>query len=468
MSQIKFGTDGWRAIIGEDFTPENIIRVLQAFCDLYAQSGNKLIFVGYDRRNQSPESARLVARVLAHNGFKVRLAKSFCPTPCVSWLVKTSSALAGVMVTASHNPPTWNGIKFKESYGGAASPEYTNQIEEQILTNGDKKTDYPAFETLLSEGQIRYFDPDDTYITYLREFINVDAIRRAGLKIAVDPLYGAGTHYIAKVLQIPVTEIHTEADTNFGGLNPEPIEKNLGELMDLVKREHLTVGLATDGDADRIGAVDEHGQYVNSHQIFALLLKHHVEYRKLTGAVVKSVSATQWIDRLCRKYGLELVETPIGFKYISKELQARDALMGGEESGGISLREHVHERDGVLNGLLLLEMMALHGKTLGGLLEDVYREHGRFCFERVDYHIDRKRIDEADAKIHKQELKEVLGVEIRAYNTLDGVKLIFADDSWVLVRASGTEPLLRTYAEATSPERVKGLLRFARDYLNLG
>lgn len=467
MSPIKFGTDGWRAIIDQDFTPQNITKVIQAFCDLYANDKNKLVFVGHDRRLKSPESAKLVAQVLAHNGFDVRLAKSFCPTPCVSWLVKNNHGLAGVMVTASHNPPAWNGIKFKESYGGAASPEYTDRIEKQIELNGDKKITCRSFDDLLRDKRIEYLDPDATYVTYLREFINVVAIRRAGFKIAVDPLFGAGTNYIAKVLQIPITEIHTEADTNFGGLNPEPIDKNLAELMNLIKRDKLTVGLATDGDADRIGAVDEKGNYVNSHQIFALLLKHHVEYRKLRGAVVKSVSATQWIDKLCTKYGLEIIETPIGFKHISKELQARDALMGGEESGGISLREHVHERDGVLNGLMLLEMMALHGKTLGELLEDLYKEHGRFCFERVDYHIDRARIDSADTKIRRKDLREVLGVAVKSYNTLDGIKVLFADDSWLLVRASGTEPLLRTYAEAHSLERVQGLLKFAGEYLQL-
>lgn len=468
MTDIKFGTDGWRAIIGKDFTPQNITKVMQAFCDLNAGDKNRPVFVGFDRRNQSPESAQLVACVLAHNGFDVRLAKKYCPTPCVSWMVKNNGGLAGIMVTASHNPPAWNGIKFKESYGGAASPEYTDRIENRIRANGDKTVTGKSFDALLSSGQIRYFDPETTYVSYLREFIQVDLIRKAGFKIAVDPLFGAGTNYIANVLQIPVTELHTEADTNFGGLNPEPIEKNLCELMTLVTQSQLTVGLATDGDADRIGAVDEEGHYVNSHQIFALLLKHHVEYRKLKGAVVKSVSATQWIDRLCAKYGLELVETPIGFKHISKELKARDALMGGEESGGISLREHVHERDGVLNGLLLLEMMALHGKTLGGLLKDLYREHGHFCFERVDYHIDRARIDFADAKMRQKDLKEVQGVAVKSYNMLDGIKVQFEDNSWLLVRASGTEPLLRTYAEATSKDRVLGLLDFARGYLQLG
>ena len=468
MSQIKFGTDGWRAVIGKDFIPENIKRIIQAFCDLNRLEKNRLVFIGYDRRRESDVSARLVAQVLAHNGFEVRLAQGFCPTPCVSWLVKTQEALAGVMVTASHNPPQWNGIKFKESYGGAASPEYTGRIEDQIQKNGDRILSYPSFEELQKSGSIHFFDPDETYVAHLKKFVDVALIRKAGYKIAVDPLFGAGTNYIAKVLGIPVTEIHSAADYNFGGLNPEPIEKNLGELIKLVPEQGLDIGLATDGDADRIGAVDEKGEYVNSHQIFALLLKHHVEYRKLRGKVVKSVSATQWIDRLCTKYNLETIETPIGFKYISKVLREQDALMGGEESGGISLREHVHERDGVINGLFLLEMMALHGKTLRGLLEDLYQEVGRFYFERVDYHIDRARIDVADAKMRRLELKEVLGVAVKHANMLDGTKLLFADDSWLLIRASGTEPLLRTYAEASSPERVQGLLNFIREYLQLG
>lgn len=468
MTKIKFGTDGWRAIIDEDFTPENVTRVIQAFSDLYTASPNKLVYVGFDRRRKSDSTAKLVARILATNGFNVRLSSDFCPTPCVSWLVKTGKALAGVMVTASHNPSTWNGIKFKESYGGAASPEYTSQIEKRISENEDKPIqDYPSYEALVAEKKIQIFDPRSTYVAHLKKFIDVEAINARGYKIAVDPLFGAGTNFIQEVLGVPVMQIHDEADVSFGGLNPEPIEKNLVAFKDFIIKNKADVGLATDGDADRIGALDAHGEFVNSHQIFALLLKHHVTHRKLSGTVVKSVSATQWIDRLCAKYGLEVVETPIGFKYISQELLKRDALMGGEESGGISLREHVHERDGVLNGLLLVEMMAIHGKSLEGLLEDLYSEFGRFCFDRHDYHLTDAKVTEVRDLMARKEICEVGGKAVTSYNMLDGTKIFFEDESWLLVRASGTEPLLRVYSEAPTRERVKELLSFAKDYLKI-
>lgn len=468
MTKIKFGTDGWRAIIGEDFTPENVTKVIQAFSDLYAASSNKLVYVGFDRRRVSDSTAKLVSRVLAANGFDVRLSADFCPTPCVSWLVKTGKALAGVMVTASHNPPTWNGIKFKESYGGAASPEYTGRIEDRIAKNeGQPPRDYPSYEALIADKKIQIFDPRATYVAHLKNFIDVGLVNARGYKIAVDPLFGAGTNYIQDVLGTPLLQIHTEADPNFGGLNPEPIEKNLTAFKDFILKNKADVGLATDGDADRIGALDDQGEFVNSHQIFALLLKHHVTHRKLKGAVVKSVSATQWIDKLCAKYGLEVVETPIGFKYISQELLKRDALMGGEESGGISLREHVHERDGVLNGLLIVEMMALNGKSLAGLLADLYAEFGRFCFDRNDYHLTDAKVGEIRALMARQEIREVGGKAVTRYNTLDGTKVFFKDESWLLVRASGTEPLLRVYAEAPTQERVKELLTFAKGYLGI-
>lgn len=469
MKPIKFGTDGWRAILGEDFIPENIVKVIQAFCDLNQKESNKLVYVGYDRRKDSDISAKLVAQVLAANDFDVRLAKDFCPTPCVSWVVKTNQALAGVMVTASHNPPQWNGIKFKESYGGAASPEYTGKIEKKILENereGANKN-YPDFESLLKDGKIQYFDPQDTYVKHLQEFIDVEAIRQSGFKIAVDTLFGAGTGFFESVLEMPVLAIHSERDTNFGGLNPEPIAKNLKALEEIMKQKKADVGLATDGDADRIGAYDDLGNFVNSQQIFALLLKHHVTHRKLKGAVVKSVSTTQWVDRLCEKYGLEIVETPIGFKHISQELLKRDALMGGEESGGISLREHVHERDGVLNGLLLAEMMALHKKKLSEILDDLYQEFGRLYYHRNDYHLTDEKISQVKEELEKQGIQESGGFNVTRYNTLDGTKIFFEDDSWLLVRASGTEPLLRVYAEASSEKRVQELLGFAKEHFGL-
>lgn len=467
MTDIKFGTDGWRAVMGEDFNFDNVSRVIQAFCDVHVNAVNKLVYVGFDRRRDSDVYADLVAQVLAANDFKVRLAKTFCPTPCVSWLVKTQGGLAGIMVTASHNPSKWNGIKFKESYGGAASPAYTDKIENKIREKIDQAVrPYPSFLTLNQQGKIELFDPQETYVKHLRSFVAVEQILKSGFKIAVDSLYGAGTGYIQNVLQEPVLQIHGEADPEFGGLNPEPIAKNLQDFSRFVLEHHADVGLATDGDADRIGAIDENGQYVNSHQIFALLLKHHVSYRRLRGAVVKSVSASQWIDRIAAKYGMTVVETKIGFKYISQELLKRDAMMGGEESGGISLREHVHERDGVLNGLMLVEMMAIHKKRLTGLIADMTNEFGELFFDRNDYHLSPEKIGEVRTALAHFRVREIMGQHVVRVNALDGTKIIFKD-AWLLIRASGTEPLLRVYAEAPTPDLVQGLLGFARDHFKL-
>lgn len=461
---IKFGTDGWRAIIGEDFTKENVSKLIQAFCNLEKNSKNKLVFVGYDRRAQSDTMAHLAAQILASNGFDVKLSRQFCPTPCISWLVKENSALAGIMITASHNPAEWNGVKIKQSQGGSAPVSYTKKIEEEILRVGDIVCE--PFDKLLAQKSIHFFDPNDTYVKHLKNFIDVKKIRQSNFKVVADPLYGAGTDFFKKVLEQDVVQIHDAADTNFGGLNPEPIENNLAHLREAVLKNSADIGLATDGDADRIGAFDEKGNFINSHQIFGLLLLHNLRHRKLTGSIVRSVSTSQLIDRICKKEGLQLIETPIGFKYIGEKLIELNALMGGEESGGISLREHVHERDGIFNGLSLLEMMAVQGKSLSQLIEDMDDEFGKFYFERQDFHLTDEKINEIRQKLAKQDIKKIGDVSLTCYNLLDGCKMCFSDVSWLLVRASGTEPLLRVYAEAFTLKRVRELLNFVtRDFI---
>lgn len=463
MSEIKFGTDGWRAVIDRDFIPTNIIKVIQAFCDWRSKiaPNQKKVILGFDRRNKSPESAQLVAQVLAANGFTVLLASQFCPTPCVSWMVKSSDAFAGIMITASHNPAQWNGIKFKEEYGGSASPEYTGQVEKQLQENEliSKTPLLMDFEEAKRKNLVILFNPHDDYVKQLQSLVDVAVIKNSGFKICFDPLFGAGTNFISVALGYDVTQIHSEADITFGGLNPEPIDKNLIPLMDKVKNEKFQVGLATDGDADRIGAVDENGQYVNSHQIFALLLKHYVEDRGLKGVIVKSLSTTQMINRLCEKYNLKLIETPIGFKHICKELVAHDALMGGEESGGISFAPHVHERDGVLNGLMLLEMMSQRKKTLRQLLDDLASEIGTFYFDRVDLHLEGYSPQKLQSHLLAKNLLDIAGLPVKSASAVDGLKYTFEDGSWLLLRASGTEPLVRIYAESLKKEIVGILLK---------
>lgn len=463
MSSIQFGTDGWRAIIDRDFTPLNIEKVIQAFCDWRKKTDPKQnqVVLGYDRRAKSPESAQLAAQVLAANGFKVRLSSQYCPTPCVSWMVKVSEAFAGIMITASHNPSNWNGIKFKEEYGGSASPAYTAEVEKQIELNekNGRTAEKADFKAALDQGQIEFFNPNEAYLNQLKSLVDVDLIQKSGMRVLVDSLYGAGTNFIKQILGDAVDELHTEADSTFGGLNPEPIDKNLTELLAKMKTGRWQAGLATDGDADRIGASDEKGNFVSSHLIFALLLKHYVEDKKLTGTIVKSLSTTQIISLLCKKYGLNLIETPIGFKHICPNLVRHNALMGGEESGGLSFAPHVHERDGVLNSLMLLEMMAMRKKTLSQLIEELFADVGAFYFDRVDLHVERPQIEAMRASLQSKPIADFgPGRKVVGTNTADGFKYLMEDDSWLLLRASGTEPLVRVYAEARSPEIVKDLL----------
>lgn len=461
---IKFGTDGWRAVIDKDFTLENVEKVLQAFCDWKNVGAHgrapQQVVLGYDRRFKSEEAAVAAACVLAGNGFEVEISNQYCPTPCVSWMVKASEAIAGVMITASHNPWQWNGVKFKEDYGGSASPEYTGQIEKQLTDNEKtkRKIQTVPFEQGENKGLIRRFDPGKRYIGQLRHLVDTSLIKKSKLKILNDPLFGAGTHFLKKILGDQVDEIHSEVDFKFGGLNPEPIDKNLGELMQKIKSGSWDVGLATDGDADRIGAVDEDGTFVNSHQIFALLLKHYVEDKKLKGPVVKSVSTTHMIDKLGDKYGLEIIETPIGFKYICQQIVKDNALMGGEESGGISFAPHIHERDGLLNGLMLLEMMAGRQKSLKQLIEELYDDIGTFHFDRHDRHLEKTKIEALQERLKKEKISELGRKKVVRTNFRDGFKYILEDNSWLLIRASGTEPLVRIYAEASTKKDVADLL----------
>lgn len=470
MSSIKFGTDGWRAIIGRDFTPQNVQQVIQAFCDWRRRVDPQSLKVvlGFDRRLQSDSTARLVAEVLAGNQFQVLLSAQYCPTPCVSWMVKNSDAMAGIMVTASHNPAEWNGIKFKEAYGGSASPEYTGCIEDQLSQNlqNQREIRFASFEGAQQAGLIEIFNPHGLYNQQLAKLVDLKKIQSSGFKVLYDSLYGAGAGYLEKILGDQVEEMHFQADPYFGGLSPEPIKKNLPEFLQKMQTGKWHIGLATDGDADRIGAADEAGNYVDSHHIFALLLKHYVEDLGISGSVVKSVSTTQMIPILCKKYDLEMIETPIGFKHICKKLVEKNALIGGEESGGISFKNHVHERDGLLNGLMLLNMMAHRQKTLGQLLHELQQDVGSFFFERQDFHVVSEKIAPMQSSLAEKKISSLVGVPVQSVNFVDGFKYICTDESWLLIRASGTEPLVRIYAEARTRQRIERLLQEGRNLIN--
>jgi phosphomannomutase len=465
---IKFGTDGWRAVIGEDYTYDNVRKIIQAFCDLNEKDRTRGVILGYDRRFCSKFFAEAAAQVLLGNGFKVLLSEAFCPTPCISWMTKKKKALAGIVITASHNPFQWNGVKFKESDGGSASPEYTGRIEDRVVIN--EARGQAVRKISLAEGSARgllkEFHPHGEYLQQLRNLIDLSTIRRTKIKIVADPIFGAGSGFYPALLGSQVLEIRGEDNPGFGGVHPEPIEKNLKVTAQRVRETGAGIALATDGDADRIGAMDEKGRFINSHQIFSLILRHLVTVKKWKGDVVKTVSTTQMIDRLGEKYGLNVIETPIGFKYICQEFRKGNPLMGGEESGGLGFAKHVYERDGLLSGLFLLEIMAHHRKPLSQIIKGLQREVGPLYFLRDDIHLDTEKIQKIKKRLGEGAVPRVPGVELKKTLLKDGFKYVFSDGSWLLIRPSGTEPLLRVYAEAPSLSKTSQLIQGGRRFLS--
>lgn len=459
--QIKFGTDGWRGVIARDFTFDNLSLVAQATMDYLNREGlgDKGLVIGYDRRFLSSDFARRVAEVAAGNGIRVRLSDGYAPTPAISWAVREMGAGAGVMITASHNPPEYNGFKIKEGYGGSARPSTTKLIEDIVafnVANARRVVGCP-FDEAQSKGMIELFDPCEGYFRQIGRYVDLGLIGKAGIPVVVDPMYGAGSGFIPRLLS-GTAEIHNEENPYFGGQSPEPIGENLKQMSALVASGKYRVGLALDGDADRIGAVDETGEFFSSHCIFTVVLRHLIEHKRLQGGVVKTVSTTRMVDLLAEKYGLRLFETPIGFKHICELMLTEDILMGGEESGGLGVKGHLPERDGILMGLLLLEAMAVSGKGLRQLIEETMNEIGHFSYRRIDRRIEDHAKEQLILHLKSAPPTEIDGRLVVATNFSDGFKFIFENGDWLLIRPSGTEPVLRLYSEAGSPEQVKRLL----------
>ena len=460
--QIKFGTDGWRGVIADDFTFANIAKVALATANYYKKH-KKIkngIVIGYDSRFLSREFAEKVAEVLGNRGIKVILSDKISTTPMVSLLTKKLNAAGGVVITASHNPAKYNGFKIKGDFGGPAFPETIAKVETElkkvIKVNVESKK---SFEELVEKGVVRKIDFTSVYIDDIKSKINVNLITFAGIKIAYDAMHGAGQGVMDQILPLKVS-LRGDYNPSFDGSNPEPLPQHTPGLIEAIVKHGCDIGIATDGDADRIGAFDEKGNFVDSHRIFALLLKYFIEEKKMTGEVAKSFSVSQIIDKMCKKYGLVLHETPVGFKYLCRLMVEGDILIAAEESGGLGVKGHLPERDGTYIGLLLAEIMATRKKKLSELVDELMNEFGWHYFNRNDVHLTEKEKNRI-MTFYKKGPKQIAGFPVERIETMDGFKL-FIENGWVLVRASGTEPLIRFYAEAETPEKVQVLLKAAQ------
>ncbi len=459
MHPIKFGTDGWRAVIAEDYTFDNLERVARATGQWIKRIavGSPSAVVGYDTRFQGHAFAARTAEVLVSIGIRVRLADSFVTTPAVSWAAKEHGCDAGVVITASHNPPKYSGFKLKSRHGGPADPAMIAEVEAEMgrLDTGFERRD---LEELEGEGLVEMYNLREAYRHVLKDRLDIEGIRRSGLKIGCDPMWGAGMGTVTDLLgRENVVEVHDEHNPGMRGQAPEPIERNLEYLSRLVREEDCDVGLAFDGDADRIGMMDEEGRFVDSHKILSLLVKYLHEEKGMGGAIVKTFSTTDMLDRMGEQYGLPVETTKIGFKYIAPRIIEGDVLVGGEESGGLAVKGHVPERDGIYIGLTVVEMMMARGRKLSELVEELQDEFGPLYAARDDLHTTPEKKDRFVRRLAEDPPREVAGEPVREVETLDGAKLRLAD-GWLMFRPSGTEPVLRVYAEASTQERAERLV----------
>lgn len=447
MTKIKFGTDGWRAIIAREYTVDNVKRVAEATAKFILNTGGKKVVIGHDCRFGGQMFAETAARVIGAHGIKVNIAKGYVSTPMVSLgVVKTKSDL-GVVITASHNPASYNGYKLKSSFGGPSIPADIAKVEE-LIPEVCSLGELPSLEQLHEDGLLNYVDLETIYIDHVKSNFDLETIKASGLNFAYDAMFGAGKNAMAKLFPNAAL-LHCDDNPGFHGQAPEPIHRNLGELSNYIKEhDEIVLGIANDGDADRIGMYDGDGNFVDSHHILLLLLLYQFKYKKLTGDVVITFSVTDKMKRLAEVYGLDTIVTKIGFKYIAEIMIDGDVLVGGEESGGLAVKGHIPERDGIWIGLLILEFMAKTGKTLKELIQEVYDEVGPFAFDRDDLHITEDLKQSIIANCKSGKYTAFGPYSVKGTETVDGYKFILSDSEWVMIRPSGTEPVLRVYAQA--------------------
>jgi len=466
---IKFGTDGWRGIIAEDFTFDNVRACAQGVASYLKQTGlaSRGLIVGYDTRFASEDFASTAAEVFAGNGIKVYLCPKATPTPVISYGILAKQAGGAIIITASHNPAIWNGFKVKSEHGSSAPPEAIAKIEKHIshaLATG--KTNQMPLAKALEQGLVEYLDLAPIYLDHLNKLINLNELRQARLKIVVDSMYGAGAGFFKTLLGdgvIELIEINNERNPLFPGIQPEPIAANLAKLSATVKKQRANVGLAIDGDADRIGIVDEKGRFLTTLQVFALLCLYLLEIRGERGLIVKTITTTSMVYRLGEIFNVPVYETAVGFKYVAPIMLVENALIGGEESGGYGFRGHMPERDGILAGFYFLDLMLKTGKTPSELLDYLYSKVGPHYFNRVDVKFPASERQAIINRIKDSFPESIDGVKVVEMDARDGFRFVLDDTTWLLIRFSGTEPVLRTYAESDSPARVEKLLELGKE-----
>jgi phosphomannomutase len=466
---IRFGTDGWRAVIAEEFTFDNVRLCAQGTADHMRETGaaQRGLVVGYDTRFASEEFAAAVAEVTTANGIKTTLADRAAPTPTFSFAVTNGGFGGGVVITASHNPGRYNGYKYKSGYGGSAGIESVDELEAAIAkVEAHKQVKRMPLKEAAAKGLLVRFDPQTAYLAHVARLVDLDAIRRAGFKVVADPMYGAGMGYFPALLSAgatKVTELHGQRNPLFPGMGqPEPLAHNLAELITAVPKQSADVGLANDADADRLGVVDERGRFITTLETFSLLCLHQFEVLGKRGPLVRSITMSSMIDRLGELYGVKVFVEPVGFKHLGPLMVNEKALAAGEESGGYAFRGHIIERDGVFSGLLLLEMMVKTGKRVSDLLDMLVSKVGPHYYDRVDLTYDAKQREAILARVKAARPASMAGLKVASVDTRDGFRFVLEGSYWALVRFSGTEPLLRTYAEADSPQRVDKLLQELR------
>jgi alpha-D-glucose phosphate-specific phosphoglucomutase len=468
--KIEFGTDGWRAIIAEEYTFPNVRICAQAVADYLKAQGlaERGLVVGYDTRFGSDRFAAAVAEVAAANGVPVALCAAPAPTPVVSYSVLNRKAGGAVIITASHNPADWNGFKYKPDYAGSAAPEIVADLEDRIRSiqqNDTIKTE--SLTGLERRGVVERFDPAPPYLEQMERLVDVQRLRNAGITVVVDSMHGAGIGYFRRVLEggsTRVVELRNTINPSFPDMhNPEPIARNLGPLLERIKTEHADVGLATDGDADRIGIVDERGRFVNQLETYALLLLYLLDVRGQRGPAVRSITSTAMADRLGQLYGVDVLETQVGFKYVGPLMMDRGAIMGGEESGGFGFSGHIPERDAILAGLFAVDFMVQRGGPFSGVLNYLVEKVGNWYYDRADVTFNAADRQQILQRVASAEPDTIDGLRVVSMNEIDGKKFALDDGSWLLIRFSGTEPLLRIYTETTSAERVPRIIAAGRE-----